>query len=397
MAYIIKNMRITASDFNQMLTEKQDILVSGINIKTIDHSSLLGQGNIVVSPRRYSFDLTTLEKQLHDDAISSLEEINPNHKYMSFGFITDLHESKLGGIYGPEGVYTTALPSIKLLGSIAYDYGLDAIFVGGDLSTGGDLTYNEYDDMLSVVQNYFIQYMPVPYFVTEGNHDRRYSSSVAIRDNQTWNTFARLFNYPVNTDVVYIQNLIADKYLSNTYYIDFDAYKVRIVCSSAYERQQQAAENSSTFNAKPYAQDIYDALQFPEEKDCREWTVCSFSHTGVSDMRFLNGYLNGSKLGKGAGTDQLDLPAFNGGKKGLACVGEIRGHFHTQSRAIEGSVMNIVRVANAYATPPQIDTVNAYCFSIFTIDTDRWKLVEQQVGRYNETYELDIAHNDITI
>ena len=50
MAYII-NMAsggITQAEAEQLLAEKQDVLVSGTNIKTVNHQSLLGSGDLVI-------------------------------------------------------------------------------------------------------------------------------------------------------------------------------------------------------------------------------------------------------------------------------------------------------------------------------------------------------------
>lgn len=50
MAYII-NMAsggITQAEAEQLLAEKQDVLVSGTNIKTVNQQSLLGDGDLVI-------------------------------------------------------------------------------------------------------------------------------------------------------------------------------------------------------------------------------------------------------------------------------------------------------------------------------------------------------------
>lgn len=50
MAYII-NMAsggVTQAEAEQLLAEKQDVLVSGTNIKTVNQQSLLGSGDLVI-------------------------------------------------------------------------------------------------------------------------------------------------------------------------------------------------------------------------------------------------------------------------------------------------------------------------------------------------------------
>lgn len=54
MAYII-NMAsggITQTEAEQLLAEKQDVLVSGTNIKTVNQQSLLGSGDLVIESKK---------------------------------------------------------------------------------------------------------------------------------------------------------------------------------------------------------------------------------------------------------------------------------------------------------------------------------------------------------
>lgn len=50
MAYIINiaSGGITQAEAEQLLAEKQDVLVSGTNIKTVNQQSLLGSGDLAI-------------------------------------------------------------------------------------------------------------------------------------------------------------------------------------------------------------------------------------------------------------------------------------------------------------------------------------------------------------
>lgn len=88
--------------------------------------------------RSYDFKLNGYESGLVDNAIVWLAEKNPNGKYVSFAFISDLHQSKEGVV---SDYYTgaTCEPMLRLCGAVAQGGGLDAVFCGGDLSTGAEL------------------------------------------------------------------------------------------------------------------------------------------------------------------------------------------------------------------------------------------------------------------
>lgn len=97
--------------------------------------------------------VAALEGGLRAAILEKADEANPvdpatgARKYISFGFIADIHKCRrvpgddaaknpvTDYWYGSAGVLTEPEPSIRLLGAVAKDAGLDAVIVGGDLST----------------------------------------------------------------------------------------------------------------------------------------------------------------------------------------------------------------------------------------------------------------------
>ena len=398
MAYIIKNSNdsnYARADFISALGGLQPRLESGKNIKTINGNSVLGAGNIDVSQKEYIYDLTQVEQGLQSNALSKLNSINPGHKYMAFGFLTDLHESYNDIPYtgGDSNVIITSKHELRLMGSIAHTYGLDAVLFGGDYSLGKDLTYQQYNAALDELLTDVNTNISVPRYATEGNHDRWYNTDVQCRGNAEWLAFLKRFN---SSGAVYIDNQDAVNgngvkpyagEVGNTYYIDFPAYKVRVIMKSQYERQELNGSPSAV-GAGFFAKNYHDAMQFENPSDALEWTIVSVSHYTTSWANtYLNHYFNGTAQGKGANSDQFVFSPCNGGNKGKAVVGEIYGHVHSQaSHAIsENNELISLSVWNSFA-PKDGDYQNDdYHFSIFVIDTDHWMLHEIKVGLLYDT------------
>ena len=98
-------------------------------------------------------DVAVLENRLRAEILSKVDAVNPvdpatgARRYVSFGFLSDIHKCKrvpgddaatnpvTDYWYGSAGVLTEAEPSIRLLGSVAAAAGLDAVINGGDFST----------------------------------------------------------------------------------------------------------------------------------------------------------------------------------------------------------------------------------------------------------------------
>lgn len=397
MAYIINNdgsSGYTREDFVAALGGLQPKLVSGQNIKTINGQSVLGAGNLQVSAREYSYDLTSVEQGLQANAKAFLDAVNSvqqngKRKHFSFIFLTDLHN---GGYYSIDNVTTYNEHAIKLAGSIAHDCGVAAVFCGGDLSRGADADFATYTSDLNTVRQLFDTYISVPHYVTCGNHDRKYSQNSVLRDNDAWMAYLKQFNsngaqYYTSKVHVYndTNNVHPEGYTSNSYAVDFPDYKIRVFMRDNYETVQEKVELNKVYydpdNGKPGYTDSENSIYyggsflFPEDRD---YTLLSISHYSINPFNPQNSYV------------RYISNQYLTSKGGKAVVGEIYGHVHSLARhsmadgCLESlSVWNLFAQKRAEGSEYQSDD---YHFSIFVIDTDNWMLREFKVGKL---YDID--------
>lgn len=425
MAYIIGQSEYTKAEFLQSLEGKQDLLVSSENIKTINGNNILGAGNVDINPRHYDYDLTETELALKADTISKIKSYNPNGNYVMIGFITDLHTMPTRDvILADEGIEDvvaaiqsygieleaveagqtiagqiretwpsndasyygkTAERSIILLGSICHDAGVDAVFCNGDLSSGR-LPYNSYAYMTEILTRKFEKFISVPYFIADGNHDRRYNSNVAARINTEWRKYQSRFIRPKNLSVIYVKDIpeaatYGDEYPLLGYSVDIDKNsnnKLRVAVLSNYEKKN--GDIPSAYADYSYA----TCRQYTMSMTTRnpsDWVLCGVAHNiFAQDTSYYSCAFDGTAKGIGAGSDQHQFPAMNGGNKYKGVVGGIYGHLHVSSHAVDSGYHQI-RVIDSRADVGA--STNNYGFSIFIFDTDNWWLYEIQVGKHN--------------
>ena len=84
----------TKEEVNEALSDKQDTLVSGTNIKTINGYNILGSGDVVISSTSEGLNLVEITQAEYD----ALEEYNPDYIYV----ITDGQSSLLAMIQALE-------------------------------------------------------------------------------------------------------------------------------------------------------------------------------------------------------------------------------------------------------------------------------------------------------
>ena len=376
-------------------------------------------------PEQYSYNLTSLEEQMRDDAISRLNTVNPNHRYMTFGFITDLHTP--GSAAGTGAYYNnTALPSIKLLGSIAYEFGIDAVLVGGDLASGAALDRAQYDAQIDVIKGYFTQYIPCTYYLTDGNHDRKYNSLREMRTNAEWLATLNRFNdykgrpvtFAKDVEVYDVEgNRITEDLPLATYYVDFNEYKVRLASISSYDREGVTNGGAS---AKGYYLGTYASLMFSGSKNADEWIFGAFTHDNSSSsteykrrFNFYSHWLDGTSFMPsdktpstwvpGESLDRHKFDILNSGTPGKGVIGEISGHIHPgvnrSTYTTGGYTMPVIQTDGALygsvSNGLENQTLSNYCFSIFVIRTDQMKLYELEVGKHRDDAENGIRVYDI--
>ena len=416
MAYIIQNggSGYSRADFVSAIDGKQDVLVSEQNIKTINGQSVLGSGNIEVSAREYDFGLSQLESSLKDAVVAKFTNsetgLNKEHKYVMFGVISDMHQCvTVNDRYG--SVYADAIPSLRLLGAIAQELSLDAVICSGDIVDGHDsMEYRR--KTLAYVQSKFEQYIPCPYFITDGNHERFYNNDGF--SNSEWDTICRGFNNKMgrnNIEITYLNDEIkkpnsdykykdgttlGDGESSNAYCIDFNDKKVRIGILSPFDNGTWVFHGLS----------MWGLMKFDgREKKADEWVlgICNHSYRAEGNGSYKNAQLRLLSLytvprddlsGSGVWNKTYSKP--NGETKGKASFGFIGGHKH-HTEAIEltsntGFQSTEVLVTRAHLMTSECNTpidhshntgnsVTSYGFSLFVVNTDECKLYEVCVGR----------------
>ncbi len=399
-------------------------------------------------------DVATLEAGLKSDIMTIVNQVNPidsatgKRKYISFAFITDFHKCRrVEGDdaaanpvktywYGSAGVLTESEQSIRLLGSLATDAGLDAVIAGGDFATApiiGDgtkvgLTEEEYTNEIWNVKAMFNQHVPstIPLFAIDGNHERSYSLNGADMhmSDDAWAYVLTNFNTSAsvaqahNVDVTYHRDLAAAKlgdnatgaYTGNSYHIDLrrlvasGGNNVRIACVSMYDGAAGANPAYRAYDAAQFydaSGNLYDAALTPEN------TVIGMVAHGTEEKlggtmaraaagTLMNGFMNGYTNPK------AHAGPWNLGVQGRAFFGLVAGHLHfTNTKEITDPYDNLVNgdnttyasavsVASAYgvnypAKPNQheLGTEAAYHFSIFVVDTDSNKLREIRLGGWS--------------
>lgn len=365
--------------------------------------------------------LSDLENELLKAVLAKVDEVNPidpatgRRKYLSFGFVTDLHKCKrVPGDdaktnpkkdywYGSAGVLTADDPSLRLLGAVAGPAGLDAVVNGGDISTAPTavpLTEPEYIDEIANVKALFNTYLPkgVPLFTVDGNHERRYKH-MQISD-ATWRQVQEMFNTPAKElkeiDVVYHRDLPyahvgrdeLGPYVGNAFHLDFrrlyktKGYNLRLVCLSEYDRSPGAFTGLRAYDATsfydPEKKSLYDPEKTPEN------TIVGLtghdadrSAAGIT----CNGYLNaGERFGNS--TQHVQFAWNLKSHRGRGFFGMVAGHAHQSlvkpldaNNPASASIVQVTRCySNNLPSNPRQDEQGkkaAYRFSLFVFDTDR--------------------------
>ncbi|MCR5750786.1 MAG: DUF2341 domain-containing protein [Kiritimatiellae bacterium] len=403
-------------------------------------------------------DVATIEAGLKSDIMGLVNQVNPidsatgERKYISFALISDIHKCKrVAGDdaasnpvttywYGSASCLTEAEQSIRLLGSVASDAGLDAVINGGDMSTapiynGGaqnmGLTEVEYTNEIWNVKAMFDQYIPagVPRFTVDGNHERNYSLNGANMhmSDDAWAYVLTNFNtsataaHSQGVDITYHRDLPNAKlnngtghFTGNSYHLDFRRLlasggpNVRIACVSLYDTANGGKSEYRAYDAAQFydvSGNLIDPALTPENTVMgmvahgAEEKVSGYSgRAAAADLQcgYINGYTNPSSHNE---------PWNLGTHKGKGFFGLVAAHFHfTNEKEIASKAdqdanpgntiwPSAISVASAYAvncpSKPknhELGTEAAYHFSIFVVDTDSKKLREIRLGGWSGTY-----------
>ncbi len=400
----------------------------------------------------FADDVSALEIGLRAAILEKIDEANPvdpatgARRYVSFGFITDVHKCKrvpgddaaenpaTDCWYGSAGVLTEAEPSIRLLGSVAVAAGLDAVINGGDFSTapisnGRGLTEAEYTNEIWNVKAMFDRHLPpdVPLFTVDGNHERGYAKNGADMrlSDEAWAFVLTNFNTSAEAarahgvEITYHRDLpnatLGDgrtgRFAGNSFHLDFRRLlatggpNVRIACISSYDSAEGADPKCRAYDAAQFY-DPATGLPCDAAKTPENTILGMVSHEGLKGVAgtLLNGYLNGFS-NPAARSGPWNLGSHRGkGFFGLVCghlhftnVKEIRDAFDVQANPDNEVHASMVQVASAFAVnrpsrpkDHELGTERAYHFSLFVVDTDRNLLREIRVGGWTPnptTYE----------
>lgn len=403
----------------------------------------------------FADDVAALEAGLKSDIMAVVDQVNPvdaatgQRKYISFAFITDFHKCKrVEGDddatnpdktywYGSAGVLTESEQSIRLLGSLATDAGLDAVIAGGDFATApiiGDgtkagLTEAEYTNEIWNVKAMFNQHVPasVPLFAIDGNHERSYTANGANMQmsDAAWGYVLTNFNTSAsvarahNVGVTYHRDLANAKlgdsatgaYTGNSYHIDLrrlvasGGSNVRIACVSMYDSATGANPAYRVYDAAQFydaSGNLYDADLTPENTVMGMVAHGTEEKLGGTMARAAAGTLMNGFMNSYANPANKVGPWNLGTHEGKAFLGLVAGHLHfTNTKEITdpydekvngGNTVraSAVSVASAYgvnypAKPNQheLGTQAAYHFSIFVVDTDSNKFREIRLGGWS--------------
>ncbi len=413
---------------------------------------------LVLAGAAFGDDVAVLEGKLLSDILAKVDEVNPvdpatgARKYVSFAMISDIHKCKrVAGDdaatdpvttywYGSAGCLTEAEQSIRLLGMVATNAGLDAVINGGDLSTapiynGGaqdrGLTEAEYTNEIWNVKAMFDRHLSpdVPLFTIDGNHERNYSLNGADMhmSDEAWAYVQTNFNTSAaaararGIGVTYHRDLANAKlgdstgrFTGNSFHLDFRRLlasggpNVRIACVSLYDGAAGAESQYRVYDAAQFYDaggNLLDADLTPENTVMgmvahgAEEKVRGESGRGAAgtlQCGFMNGYSNPANQ---SGPWNL------GTHKGRGFFGLVAAHFHftnekeitnnydTQANPGNTVHASAVSVASAYAVncpskpkSHELGTEAAYHFSVFVVDTDANKLREIRVGGWSGTY-----------
>ena len=387
--------------------------------------------------------LSDLEQSLYETTVAEFDAVNPidestgKRKYISFGFTTDEHSCKR--VAGDDaakdpvkdywyyfgGSLTKCDHSIRLLGAVAGKVGLDAVFNGGDFSTGNSLTAltdEEYLAQIAYVKSQFAQYLPTtPFFTVDGNHDRNYAPNATYGtlghqwNDAQWRTALELFNSDVsqNPDVQLtmhrdlahptVGSANPGVYTGNTYHVDCMRLmangkpNVRFVCVSEYDSTPGNGTLLRMYDGfqfyDPVTQKLIDPAKTPDNT-----LICIISHGNLGNSLSMaaSAYMNAGSR-KGASTQQAQLNSNLGQHKGLGFIGSVAGHAHqTLVKPIgDNWKSSCVQVRECYAAHNST-AASGYRFSVFTVDTDRKILYETRVvdgTATNYATEIDWATN----
>ena len=315
-------------------------------------------------------ELDTAGETLLTSAKNLITQYDPNGTFLKFAFVTDLHRSE-------EGVYDSNAiddrPSLRLLSRLCDEVDIDAVFCGGDITNARNENSQYFVQNMEDVVGDFDDLLPYTnVFATIGNHDKRYSTSRTNNTN-SWlkSLYAHLQQDGRGVTVEYVDD--------TNFYVDFPKHKVRIIFINQYDgvdadSSYYANENISS-DTGIHTRGTTEWKAALDIEDDEDWLVGVVFH-GADNSNPSNpnvSYFNFTDL-----STTLKGYVDDGGK---GVIGAFAGHYHSaQYRTIQ-PCPNLIHVNRAYATSGQLETANAYCFSVIVLDPTTGIFNELRIGR----------------
>lgn len=319
------------------------------------------------------------------NAKAAIAKYDPDGTALKFAFISDLHRSE-------ESIYAESViddrPSMRLLSRLCDEVDIDAVFCGGDIVNGRvENTDFIQKNMQDVVDDFNDLVPHTNVYLTCGNHCKRYGTGEKASD----------YRAPLNTNeflhnlwdqAQYDGNGVELHYIDSTnYYVDFTKHRVRIIFVNQYD----GVDNYPASYAKEFATDAnglttygstvwHSALPTTDKEDWLVGVVYHGADTGAAGDVTIDHF----KF-----TDLKDtLQAYvDGGGKGS--LGAFSGHYHSQTAQTILPSLNVVHVGRAYAKSGEVGTANAYCISVFVVDSQTEEFREIRVGRGAQIVNYD--------
>lgn len=301
---------------------------------------------------------------------SKIASLDPNGTALKFAFITDLHRSE-DGIYVSNPIDDRY--SLRLLSRLCDDVDFDAVFCGGDITNARDENADYFQENMADVTNDFDDLMPYTnVYATVGNHDKRYSTS---RPNTT-NAQLKALWADLQTD----GNHVELHYIDDTnFYVDFMKHKVRFIFINQYDdvdsNNSWYANENITSDTGIHTHGTTAWKSALPTTDKANWLVGVVYH-GADNSNPSSPSISNFNYTDLKNTLQSYI---TGGGRGV--IGVFAGHYHSKQERTILPNLNIIHVANAYASSAQVGSADAYCFSIVLLDSSSGVFHEISVGR----------------
>lgn len=351
-----------------------------------------------------------LESSMITSALSRVNALNSNNRYLNLLFITDTH---LGGTYIK--YYCSPERSISLYNKIAKENIIDTCVHCGDLAVHYGTPHDVALRNIRYVLSQFRQ--PKQMFLVKGNHDANWDTSNfgnAIKADvnhldwenvtyyiiQEFNTYIEVNENSWNhvDDLYYKDNSIEKSITDNEYsvfvnpiapngsvfntkelkgcyyYKDYDEYKIRVIVLNNYPVSDFHSRNNYTEQIKWLAE---VALDLSMKDNPRDWQVITIKHPAITTsfkldeqmIDILQSFMQGTIVSNPIIGYEKDY-SIQG-----ACVyiGNLHGHNH-QYISDEARGYPDIGFGAGFTDVSHLGTNTAYLFDIVTIDTIQRKV-----------------------